>query len=62
MDQLGTGATVANAAIFTWLGFYVPNDISVVAWENKSWKLFFINTFYHLGMLLIAATILVMMS
>lgn len=61
MDQMGTAGNILNSAIFTWLGFYVPVDIGVVAWENKSWKLFFINTGYHLAMLLVAATILVTM-
>lgn len=55
-------ATILQSAIFTWLGFYLPVDLSGVAWENKSWKLFFINTGYHLIMLLIAATILTLMS
>lgn len=50
-----------NSGIFTWLGFYLPVDIGTVFWENKSWKLFFINTGYHLGMLLIAAMILTFM-
>jgi hypothetical protein len=30
-------------AFFTWLGFYVPQLLGGVAWENKSWKLFSIN-------------------
>ena len=50
-----------NAAVFTWLGFYLPVDIGVVAWENKTWKLFGINTSYHLLMLLVAALILTYM-
>jgi hypothetical protein len=54
-------ATILNSAIFTWLGFYLPVDIGVVAWEKKSWKLFGINTGYHLAMLLVAATILTYM-
>lgn len=62
MDQMSTASTVLSASIFTWLGFYLPTDLSVVAWEGKSWKLLFINTTYHLLMLVIAATILVMMS
>lgn len=52
---------LASSAIFTWLGFYVPSDLSVVAWERKSWKLFFINTIYHLLSLVIAAVILLAM-
>jgi hypothetical protein len=54
-------ATIMSSSIFTWLGFYVPVDLSSVAWEMKSWKLFFINTGYHLMMLLVAATILTYM-
>jgi hypothetical protein len=61
LETIGAAATIGQAAVFTWLGFYVPTDLSVVAWEGKSWKLFFINAGYHLFMLVIAATILVMM-
>ena len=46
------------ASIFTWLGFFVPVDLSTIAWESKSWKLFLINTGYHLLQLLIVALIL----
>lgn len=28
---------------FTWLGFYVPLQLSKISWENRPWKLFFIN-------------------
>jgi hypothetical protein len=49
---------IANATIFTWLGFYFPVDLGAVAWEKKSWKLFGINTGYHFAMLLVAAIIL----
>ncbi len=50
-----------SASFFTWLGFFLPNDLSTVAWEQKSWKLFSINTVYHFLSLLIAALILVNM-
>ncbi len=56
--EMGVGASIANAAIFTWLGFFVPVDINTVAWEGKSWKLFFINTSYHFMMVLTSAIIL----
>jgi len=49
------------AAFFTWLGFYLPQDMSKMAWENKSWTLFFINASYHFLSLLVAAMILIMM-
>jgi hypothetical protein len=61
MDEMSTGVKIFNAAFFTWLGFYLPVDLSAVAWEKKSWKLFFINTGYHLTMLLVAAVILTFM-
>ena len=46
------------ASIFTWMGFYFPVDLGSVVWERKSWKLFFINTGYHLASLMVAALIL----
>lgn len=61
MDQMSVGAKISNAAIFTWLGFYVPSDLNSIAWEQKSWKLFFINTLYHLAMLFATAAILYLM-
>ena len=48
-------------AFFTWLGFFFPVDLGSVAWENKSWKLFFINTSYHFLSLVIVAMILTFM-
>jgi hypothetical protein len=55
---MSPAAAACSAAFFTWLGFYFPVDLGSVAWENKSWKLFFINTGYHFAMLLVAAIIL----
>lgn len=49
------------SAIFTWLGFFVPVDLNTISWEMKSWKLFFINTGYHLASLLVVSYILVFM-
>jgi hypothetical protein len=51
-----------SAAVFTWLGFYFPGDLGSVAWERKSWKLFFINTGYHFVSLLLVAVILTHMK
>lgn len=31
------------SAFFTWIGFFLPMQFSKVAWENRPWKLFFIN-------------------
>lgn len=58
MDQMGAAGSILNAAVFTWLGFYLPVDIGVVTWEQKTWKLFWINTGYHFFMVLTAAVIL----
>jgi hypothetical protein len=46
------------AGFFTWLGFFLPHDLSRLAWENKSGKLFAINTVYHFLALQIVAMIL----
>jgi len=51
-----------TAAFFTWLGFFLPLDLNTVAWEMKSWKLFFINTVYHLLALIVVALIIIMMG
>lgn len=59
-EMTTTGMAMAGA-IFTWLGFFVPMDLNSVAWEMKSWKLFFINTGYHLLSLIVVAQILVHM-
>ena len=43
---------------FTWLGFYVPMLFGLVSWENKSWKLFWINAAYYFVALQAAGMIL----
>jgi hypothetical protein len=60
-STISAGQNAAMAAFFTWLGFFLPQDLGRIAWENSSWKLFFINTVYHFLSLLIAAIILVNM-
>jgi hypothetical protein len=55
-------STVMSASVFTWLGFYLPVDLNTVAWESRSWKLFFINTGYHFASLFLAAIIFVNMK
>jgi hypothetical protein len=57
-STMSTMGTAGNAAFFTWLGFYFPGELGRVAWEQKSWKLLFINSGYHFLMLLVAAIIL----
>ena len=60
-SDMSPAANAMMAAVFTWLGFYFPGDLGSVAWEMKSWKLFFINTSYHFASLLVVAFILAFM-
>ena len=57
-SEMSANSNAMMAAVFTWLGFYLPVDLGAVSWEGKSWKLFGINTGYHFLMLVIAAFIL----
>jgi hypothetical protein len=57
-SPMSPAASAFAASIFTWLGFFVPVDLNTVAWESRSWKLFFINTSYHFLSLLVVAMIL----
>lgn len=59
--EMSPASKVMNSTVFTWLGFFLPVDLSTVAWEKRSWKLFGINTSYHFMMLLIASLILTLM-
>lgn len=57
-SEVSASMNALQAAMFTWLGFFLPVDIGVVTWEMKSWKLFWINTGYHFASLLLVAMIL----
>lgn len=46
------------SGFFTWLGFFVPQLLGGVAWENRSWKLFGINASYNFIGLQISGMIL----
>jgi len=46
------------SGFFTWLGFFVPQLLGSVAWENKSWKLFGVNASYNFLSLQISGMIL----
>jgi Protein of unknown function (DUF1761) len=59
MEEMGKTGQAMNAAIFTWLGFFLPTDIGSIFWEKKSVKLFAINTGYHLFALILVAMIIV---
>ncbi len=59
--ELGKTSQALQAAIFTWLGFFVSNLLLGVAWEKRSWKLFAIDAGYYLTLLLIMAFIIIYM-
>lgn len=58
MAEMGSLSNALTAAIFTWLGFYLPGQLGATVWEKNSWKLFAINTGYSLVSLLVVAFIL----
>ncbi len=58
MDLMSKSDSALLSAIFTWLGFYLPNQLGATVWEKNSWKLFAINTGYHLASLVVVAFIL----
>lgn len=58
MDKMSLEASVASTAFFTWLGFFLPGELGATVWAKNSWKLFFINTSYHLVSLAVVACIL----
>ena len=47
-NEMNPFITGINSAISVWIGFFVPVHLSRVVWEKHSWKLFFINSGYHL--------------
>jgi hypothetical protein len=59
MDPAGAAF---SAAMFTWIGFYVPQDLNKISFQMRSWKLFLIDTSYNFASLLIAAFILVFLA
>ena len=62
MPAMTPMSNVITSAVFTWLGFFFPIDLGRVAWERKSWTLFFIDTVYHLLSLFVVAAILIFMK
>ena len=51
-----------NGAAWTWLGFFVPVQLSRIAWERSSFKLFAINSGYDLVRLLMFAYLLLLLG
>jgi hypothetical protein len=56
--EFGTLAFALNSALSAWIGFFLPVHLSKVAWEKHSWKLFSINSGYHLVGTVVVALIL----
>lgn len=60
----GAGADQSDAmygfmgALFAWIGFYIPLQLSKISWENRPWRLFFINAGHDFLNLQIIAAIL----
>ncbi len=55
------GAGLPNAlrvSFLAWAGFLAPAHLGSVLWEGKSWKLWALNSGYHLAYLLCSAAIL----
>jgi hypothetical protein len=51
-------AMALSAAFFTWLGFFLPQNLGQKAWEGHSWTLVTINAVYNLLGLTISSFIL----
>ena len=58
IKETGPLSNSLTTAIFTWMGFFLPGQLGATVWEKNSWKLFGINTGYHLASLLVVALIL----
>ena len=55
--EVGWLPVAVNSALSVWIGFFVPVHLSKVVWEKHSWKLFFINSGYHLVSAVVVASI-----
>ncbi len=45
------------AGFFVWLGYFIPQQLSAVAWERRSWGIFGLNLAFHFINLQIIAMI-----
>lgn len=57
-DEFGTLPFALNSGLSVWIGFFLPVHLSKVAWEKHSWKVFAINSGYHLVATVVVALIL----
>jgi MFS family permease len=58
ISEMGCVPNALSAAIFTWMGFYLPRHLGATAWEGNSWTLFGINAGYDLLSLIVVSFIL----
>ena len=56
IKEMSPFASGINSAISVWIGFFVPVHLGRIVWEKHSWKLFSINSGYHL----VATTVVVL--
>lgn len=61
IKEMGVAANAMMAAVFTWLGFFLPSHLGSTVWEKRSWTLFFINAGYNLAALILVSFILHLM-
>jgi hypothetical protein len=57
-NEMSLTIMAINSAISVWVGFFIPVHLSRVVWEKHSWRLFFINSGYHLVATIVVALIL----
>lgn len=57
-EEMSSFTMGINSAISVWVGFFAPVHLSRVVWEKHSWKLFFINSGYHLVATIVVALII----
>lgn len=56
-NDLTLGATI-TAAFIVWLGFIVPMNLNAVSFEDKPWRIFWVDTGFYLTGLVVAAILL----
>lgn len=58
---LSTFTTGMNTALWMWLGFVMPVQLSATIYGEKKWKLFAIDTFYQLAALFAMAIVITLL-
>jgi len=60
--ELISQTQIINSALSVCIGFFIPVQLSRVVWEKHSWRLFLINSGYHLVATIAVAVILSLMA